>query len=107
MKILVVDSPAHYTTTTAVICAGTGEEMFLSKSVLVKLGIVHDTFPKVIEEKSTISSVSDENCDCTVQTTAPAPPSKPTMPLTEANRQQLQYYLLQYYASSTFNNCTH
>ena len=67
VKILVVDSPAHYTTTTAVICAGTGEEMFLSKSVLVKLGIVHDTFPKVIEEKSTISSVSDENCDCTVQ----------------------------------------
>ena len=104
VKILVVDLPAHYTTTTAAICAGTGEEMFLSKSVLVKLGIVHNT---IIDEKVSISYVSKESCACTVRTAAPAPPSKPPVALTEANRQQLQDYLLEYYASSMFNNCTH
>ena len=41
IKILVVDLPAHHTTTTAAICTRTGEEMFLSKLVLVQLGIVH------------------------------------------------------------------
>ena len=70
IKVVVVDSPAHHTTTIAAVCAGTGENMFLSKSVLVQLGIVHNSFPKVIEEKVNISSVSGENCECTVRTAA-------------------------------------
>ena len=38
------------------------------------------------------------------------PPSKPTQlpyPANEANRQHLQLWLLNYYASSTFNTCEH
>ena len=35
IKIVVVDSLAHHSTTIAAVCAGTGENMFLSKSVLV------------------------------------------------------------------------
>ena len=68
IKIVVVDSPAHHTTTIAAVCAGTGENMFLSKSVLVELGIVHNSFPKVIEERVNISYVSRENCECAVRT---------------------------------------
>ena len=45
VKILVADLPTHYTTTIAAVCAGTEEDMFLSKSVLMELGIVHNTFP--------------------------------------------------------------
>ena len=89
VKILAVDLPAHYTTTIAAICTGTGEDMFLSKSVLIKLGIVHNAFPKVIEEKVSISSVSEESCACMVRITAPAPPNKLPIPLTEENRKQL------------------
>ena len=48
VKILVVDTPAHYTTIITAVCAGTAEDMFLSKSVLIKLGIVHNAFPKLI-----------------------------------------------------------
>ena len=81
--------------------------MFLSKSVLMKLGIVHDAFPEVIKEKVNISSVSEETCTCSVRTAAPPPPTTPPVPLTEVNRKQLQDYLLEYYASSMFNNCTH
>ena len=75
VKILVVDSLAHHTTTIAAVCAGTGEDRFLSESKLIELGIVHDTFPKIIKEKVNISSVSEESCDCTVRTAAPAPAS--------------------------------
>ena len=71
----------------------------------MKLGIVHNSFPKVLEEKVNISSISEEKCDCAVRTEAP--PQQPPVLLTEANREQLQKYLLEYYASSTFNNCTH
>ena len=42
-----------------------------------------------------------------MRTEAPPPPQQPPVALTEANREQLQKYLLEYYASSTFNNCTH
>ena len=48
-----------YTTTIAAVCAGSQEDMFLSKSVLMELGIVHDTFPKVIKEKVNISQAFD------------------------------------------------
>ena len=96
IKIEVVDSPAHHTTTVAAVCAGTGEDMFLLKSVLMELGIVHDTFPKVIKKKVNISSISEESCACTVRTATPAPPSKPPVPLTEVNREQLQSFLLEY-----------
>ena len=61
----------------------------------------------MMKEKMIVSSVSEESCACTARTAAPALPSEPPVPLTEANRQQLQDYLLEYYASSTFNNCTH
>ena len=39
VRITLVASPAHSTTTT--VCAVTQEEMFLSKDVLMELGIVH------------------------------------------------------------------
>ena len=77
VRILVVDSPAHYTI--AAVCADTEEDMFLSKSVLMELGIVHDALPKVIREKVNICSVSEESCASTVRT-APHhhhPPSCP------------------------------
>ena len=107
IDVSVLDSPGNSTTTAAAVCAGTGEEMFLSKAVLMKLGIVHEKFPEVLSEKVSIAAVSDESCPCTARTTAPPPPSAPPVPLTEANRERLQDFLLQYYSSSTFNNCTH
>ena len=68
--------------------------MFLSKSVLVKLGIIHNSFPKVIEEKVHISSIYEEKCECVVRTDAPPSPKQPPVPPTEANREQIQKYLL-------------
>ena len=107
VRITVDDSPDNSTTTTAAVCACTNEDIILSKAVLMELKIVHEDFPSVISSTEGISSVDETSCPCIPRTTAPPPPPAPPVPLQENNREQIEKYLLEYYASSTFNNCTH
>ena len=46
------------------------------------------------------------DCGCLRRTIAPDPPGLP-LEATEQNRQALRQYLLDHYASSTFNTCEH
>ena len=104
VNIVVEDSPTNSTAATAVICSDTQESMFLSKKVLQELKVVHADFPRVLDS---VSSITTGKCPCKPRVTAPAPPTKPPMALTENNREPLEKFLLDYYSASTFNNCTH
>ena len=46
-------------------------------------------------------------CGCPKRTQPPPPPTELPHPATEANRERLQEFLLDYYGSSTFNTCPH
>ena len=46
-------------------------------------------------------------CGCLKRTLPPQPPSQPPFPLTPANTDQVTAWLLDFYASSAFNTCTH
>ena len=51
-------------------------------------------------------AIDDTQCDCPRRSTPPPPPPLP-FPATKENRGRLEKYLLDYYASSAFNTCTH
>ena len=46
-------------------------------------------------------------CGCLVRTMPPDPPPAPPFPITSSNTHLIQAWLLDYYASSAFNTCTH
>ena len=46
-------------------------------------------------------------CNCPRRRTPPPKPTDLPFPATEDNRENLQYWLLDYYNSSTFNTCEH
>ena len=88
------------------------DKLFLSRETCTTLGIITKDFPTV-GEASHISG--DENascataptCDCPRREQPPPKPTKLPFPATEANRERLQQWLLDYYRSSAFNTCTH
>ena len=92
------------------------DRFFLSREACVDLGIVTTDFPTISEETEiSINAASttppqqeiQQECSCPRRTKPPPTPTSLPYPATEANRQQLQQYLLDYYASSTFNTCEH
>ena len=46
-------------------------------------------------------------CDCPPRTKSPLRPKAPYFPATSEHKERLQHWLLNYYASSAFNTCTH
>ena len=93
----------------------TTERFFLSKQACVALEIISPSFPAV---GSAHALHSDDNiipdgptekpqCDCPRRQAPPVRPTSPPYPPTEENRERLQQWLLDYYASSTFNTCQH
>ena len=92
------------------------DKLFLSREACVDLGIIPNTFPTIGKAEETKSAnpisttdtpLSQQECQCPKRTTPPPLPTSLPFPATEANREKLQQYLLEYYASSTFNTCEH
>ena len=92
------------------------DKLFLSREACVDLGIVPNTFPAMNEAQGTnpANAVSttdtplpQQECRCPKRTKPPPIPTSLPYPATEANREKLQQYLLDYYSSSTFNTCEH
>ena len=94
---------------------------FLSREACTDLGIISEKFPTIGEaviqsvDSSAITSVESQSltsnsviapCGCPKRT-APPPPPRPPVLLTDSNRLELEKFLLEYYASSTFNTCPH
>lgn len=100
------------------------DKFFLSRGACEALGIIPPDFPTIgahspSEAKPVAASVdastdSDPpvscitaDCDCPRRQLPPPRPTAPPYPPTEENRGKIEEWLLNYYASSTFNVCTH
>ena len=88
------------------------DKLFLSREACVDLGIIPNTFPTIGEAEETESGnhkclPAQHQCQCPKRTKPPPIPTSLQFPATEANREKLQQYLLDYYASSTFKTCEH
>eukprot|EP00794_Sanderia_malayensis_P008294 gene8294-9178_t len=90
------------------------DRLFLSRETCKDLGIISERFPTVGEalfaqSNSLVDHTSrpTKPCDCPLRQQPPPKPAAPPFPATEANRERLQDWLLDYYKSSTFNTCEH
>ena len=98
------------------------DKLFLSREACSDLGMISTNFPTVGEmaqhnncNESVHQQPSPEGPESAMTTTCncpsrQVPPPKPTalpLPANDANREQLQQWLLDYYKSSTFNTCEH
>ena len=96
------------------------DKLFLSREACIALGVISDKFPQIGEAvpasvppvPQAATSESDHPkelapCGCLKRTSPPPQPSELPYPPTEENRDKLQSFLLDYYASSTFNTCPH
>ena len=91
------------------------ERLYLSKHACVALGMIPPSFPSIGSASllsacdATGSRNQSTNRPCNCPAREPPPPRPTTIPLppTEENREKLEKYLLDYYASSTFNVCQH
>jgi len=93
------------------------DKFFISREACADLGVVSSTFPVVGEATSATANQNTEDDDARKLSsesglTAPCscprrqlPPPRPKLPFsaTEANREQLRQFLIDYYKSSTFN----
>ena len=91
------------------------DKFFLSKQACVDLGMITEHFPTIGETafnhevNDTVNHTTDQNAECGCHKRSLPPPLPTTLPFpaTEDNRKKLQQYILDYYASSTFNICEH
>lgn len=87
---------------------------YLSKEAMVQLKIINRTFPEVGSALNStshvmVSSVSDTvaDCGCKKRTKSPARPTVLPFEPTLENAEKMKQWLLDYYGSSTFNQCEH
>ena len=92
------------------------DKLFLTREACEDLGIISGTFPTIGEAlkvqgcpnvDTASNTESPPSCNCPHREHPPPKPTKLLFPVTEANRQRLQDWLLNYYKSSTFNTCEH
>ena len=90
------------------------DKFYLNKDACVKLGLIPKEFPTigqcVIDNPAmniSALSASTESCNCLKREKPPPLPTKLPFPGTSQNVDKLKKFLLDYYASSTFNTCTH
>jgi len=91
------------------------KKFYLSKEAMVQLGIIHHDFPQVGVafpmhsecNEAELDSLAAASCGCEVRR---PPPGRPTSLPFEANAKnvdRMKAWLLERYASSTFNKCPH
>ena len=101
------------------------DKLFISREACTALGTISENFPIIgeashpsaqpghahatygVSETGTNDTGLTAPCDCPSRRLPPTPPSKLPLPATDGNRKGLQEFLLQHYASSTFNTCPH
>ena len=87
--------------------------LYLSQTALKNLQLIRQNFPEP-EETVTDSSAITENsdapkapCGCPLRSPCPPVPDKLPFPATEEYRDEFEKWILNYFASSAFNVCTH
>ena len=82
--------------------------VFLSREACIDLGIISRSFPTIGEsDPDTVAASCIAPCSCPERALPPPLPTSLPFPATEANRDKLEQWLLEYYKSSTFNICEH
>lgn len=76
-----------------------------------QLKIIREDFPSIgaaaaISDPSPLI-VKETSCSCTPRQAPPPPPTELPFEATEENNEKMKSWLLDRYASSTFNKCTH
>ena len=90
-------------------------KFFLSREACTELGLITESFPTVGETAANphasnspvFSAQTTSPCHCPWRQPPPPKPTQLPFPATDANRERLEHWLLDYYRSSTFNTCEH
>ena len=89
------------------------KSLFVSKSCLMDLGAISPDFPSPPPRQERLEAVNEEEsspsrapCGCLTRSETPGPPKIPFEP-TEENVPKLKQFIVDYYASSTMNLCSH
>ena len=90
------------------------DKFYLSREVLKDLKIIDENFPK-IQVNSIAAPLAERNgreineaaCGCKIRTLPPPKPTSLPFECNESNIPRMRQWLLDRYASSTFNKCTH
>ena len=108
---------------TAVACVYVSDEVkgfYLSKDTMIKLYVIDDSFPTIgicrtMREPTICAQVSEDmgilstgtTCDCPQRSAVPERPKSLPFPATPGNIPRMKEWLIDRYASSTFNTCPH
>ena len=82
------------------------EDFYLSKQMMRDLGIIGKDFPNV-QVASVSTSSGKASCGCPERSPAPPLPEKLPFEPTEENVGRMKAWILERYAASAFNQCTH
>ena len=80
-------------------------EVYLSLSAMRSLRMVHADFPT--PQCAAVASGRPEGCECLERVKPPPKPRELPFEATQENIPRMKAWLLQRYAASTFNKCTH
>ena len=90
------------------------DRFYMSREAMVQMGIISQSFPQIgaaFEKSSSCAvapTVSDTpQCDCPKRQYPPKRPAKLPFDATTGNSARMKAWLLDRYASSTFNKCPH
>ena len=81
------------------------DRVFLSLEACIQLGLIGESFPNMKTSTMVAGEVVSDKCNCLPRTLPPPLPKE--MPFPEHEKEKLKDWLLDRYASSTFNVCTH
>ena len=106
------------TTSAMVYVTDTSSRFYLSRQVLVQLGIVAADFPQVGSAVAGTATTANTDrppapdhrqapCGCPLRTAPPARPAQLPFAPTPENTDRMRAWLLDRFASSTFNTCPH
>ena len=84
------------------------DNLYLSRHAQEQLRIIPESYPQVGAAAAINSTIeSTPKCECPTRSLPPGQPSALPFPATEENSEKMRQWLLQRYASSTFNKCPH
>ena len=82
---------------------------YLSREALIQLGVISKDFPRIgaATETAGIDNVQYSSCGCPSRTRPPPRPNKLPFTCSPENNEKMRQWLVERFASSTFNQCTH
>ena len=102
----------HVQTAAVVYVSPDADKFYLSRGVMVDLGIISEQFP-LIGDGETMAAHTQEaaesgkTCSCPKRTMPPGRPDKFPVPRTKGNIPVMKQWLQDRFSSSTFNKCPH